>query len=77
MHHKAFVSKPLSLEDHKKEIELNVSCLSLKKSEEPIGCLMCDELFELGSQQKQLLSHLLSVHRIVISDFNLIGDARK
>ena len=43
--------------------------------EKPCPCLLCDEqTFKIPSEQNELLTHLLEVHRLVIADVNLISD---
>lgn len=86
MNQKAFL-KPLSLDDYKRaeeQLANGVSALNCTTSiatstasdDEPL-CLLCDNLFNPISKQKEFLSHLISAHKLVISDFNMIGDAQK
>jgi len=42
--------------------------------EQEIICLLCDDNYTLPSQQKDFLKHLLSEHKFVISDVNMISD---
>lgn len=52
---------------------------SIFKSEELVecSCLLCDDKFTLPSQEKQLLTHLFMVHRLVIADVNQIADLKE
>lgn len=52
---------------------------SIFKSEEIVDCLcvLCDQNFSLPEQEKQLLTHLFMVHRLVIADVNQIADLKE
>ena len=39
-----------------------------------IDCLLCQEKFNVPSEQQNFLKHLLSEHKFVIGDVNLISD---
>ena len=86
MNQRAFL-KPLSLDDYKRaeeQLANGVSALNCTSSitnttasdDEPL-CLLCDNLANPISKQQEFLSHLITAHKLVISDFNLIGDTKK
>lgn len=42
--------------------------------EKEIECLLCEEVFNIPYQQQEFLKHLLSEHKFVIGDVNIIAD---
>lgn len=62
---------------------LNLNDLLKNKSEngfqelEPDECMLCAQKFNITDCQKNYLSHLLTAHRLVISDVDQIGDLIK
>lgn len=49
---------------------------SIFKCEDPVECycILCDEIFTLPAFEKQMLTHLFMVHRLVIADVYDIAD---
>lgn len=42
-----------------------------------IECILCDETFNLVEDKKELLTHLIMSHKLVISDVNKISEFSK
>ena len=42
-----------------------------------LPCLMCGETFEITGDKVDFLKHLLSVHKLVIADVNLIANFKR
>lgn len=49
---------------------------SIFKCEKPVecSCMLCDEIFLLPAAEKQMLTHLFMIHRLVIADVYDVAD---
>jgi hypothetical protein len=65
-------NKPLNLAEFNKpqeDVHANAT--------QPTQCLLCEENVDIGKDGKLYLSHLLTVHHLLIADAEKIGDLQR